>query len=388
MANDYSQRRKELRYLKAINPDYASIIPNGEVQDHIRFLESYGWTQADIGRRAGLNSSVVNDQVVRRSRCHADIAAAILGVKLTALDHETGPGLTAWGRCLGSHRIVTGLQASGWTYPALSAQTDGWGPECLRRYGQVPKESRRSHISKERYLELREIAHRVESLDPVADGGADPMASRSARAKARNRGYPPIGCWDLETVHLPDSIPEWTGACGTDEGYAIHLREEIPVCPACEAVEGRSHGQGRGKADGGRFSSTKFRILMEQRGLSVPEAADAIGVSDDCIRRWAGGQRTPGEAKYVDRICSAFDCFRSELFDMDGEEVFYDQDFNRHVFNEIMDRERKTTLGLSREVGVSNMAVYYWRTGRNIPKIPKIVKAAEVLGVDWQEFYR
>lgn len=46
-----------------------------------------------------------------------------------------------------------------------------------------------------------------------------------AKAAARRRDAVPAHCWDDDTIDDPDAIPEWTGACGTVEGYWIHKRE-------------------------------------------------------------------------------------------------------------------------------------------------------------------
>ncbi|MGP3690507.1 hypothetical protein ACTVZO_38415 [Streptomyces sp. IBSNAI002] len=55
----------------------------------------------------------------------------------------------------------------------------------------------------------------------------------TTRSRARKNGYVPPWCWDDETIDDPAAEPEWTGACGTAEGYAIHRREQIPPCRRC-----------------------------------------------------------------------------------------------------------------------------------------------------------
>lgn len=383
MTVGYERRRKELRYLKKINPDYTSRVPTGRILEHLEMLQSYGWTHADVERKSGVGRSVVSQIALGISaRVYADTEAAILGVKLTPFDLEHGPGLTVEGRKVGAHRIVTGLIAVGWTYAALGRVEAGWSAETLRTYAQNPKGGRNQHysrIAKERYVELRDFAHRVEKLDPQADGGVPLTSSRLAITKARKLGYPPIGCWDLETVHFPDAVPEWTGACGTPEGYRIHLRERIKTCPPCLESIGRTE-------TAGAFSPTKFRILLEQSGLTPVEMAEKVGATRDSIARWSAGERNPG-AKYIDLMCAALDCSEVDLFDTDGE-VYYDKDFNREKFVLALESSSMSKRQLAMEIGLSNMAVHYWCTGQNTPKIPKIVKAADALGVDWKEFYR
>ncbi|MFE6222948.1 helix-turn-helix transcriptional regulator [Streptomyces sp. NPDC057854] len=226
--------------------------------------------------------------------------------------------------------------------------------------------------------EVAEMYQKLHNADP-ADFGIPPDSIRRAKSGAAGRLYAPPSAWDEDTIDDPDAFPEWTGACGTDEGYRIHLREEIPLCEPCRRLvqlDGPSQ----------RFSGTKLRIRMDQLGLDAHQLAARTGISLDSIRRWAWGQRRPHH-KSIEALAAALDCGFNDL--IEGEEdVIQEQDFNRIKFAVAMEDKGVTYKALAARIGISHMAVYYWLNGKNTPKIPKIVRAAEELEADWKDFYR
>ncbi|MCX4781817.1 hypothetical protein [Streptomyces sp. NBC_01264] len=83
----------------------------------------------------------------------------------------------------------------------------------------------------------------------------------TTRSRARKNGYVPPWCWDEETIDDPAAEPEWTGACGTAEGYAIHRREQIPLCRPCRNTQRR------------RAADAPAEPLAEAAAGSVPAPA-------------------------------------------------------------------------------------------------------------------
>lgn len=51
---------------------------------------------------------------------------------------------------------------------------------------------------------------------------------RRVKANAARRNAAPRHCWDDDTLDDPDAIAEWTGHCGTQQGYYIHERDGQP----------------------------------------------------------------------------------------------------------------------------------------------------------------
>ncbi|GGR51470.1 helix-turn-helix transcriptional regulator [Streptomyces roseolus] len=225
---------------------------------------------------------------------------------------------------------------------------------------------------------VADIYDKYSAVDPVDVGETEAGVKRIKTAAKRN-GFAPPTAWDDDTIDAPDAIPEWTGACGTDEGYRIHIREEIPLCEPCRRLV-ELDGPSR------RFSGTQLRILMDQAGLDAHQVAKRAGVCVDSIRRWAWGQRRP-QTRHIEALARVLDCKFNDLIEGD-EEVVQDHDFNRIRFAMALEEKGLKYKALAARIGVSHMAVYYWLNGKNTPKIPKIVRAAEELGVDWKDFYR
>ena len=53
---------------------------------------------------------------------------------------------------------------------------------------------------------------------------------------ARRNGWAPPGAWDDDQIDDPQAHPEWTGECGTDRGYWVHRRQQLPMCTRCETA--------------------------------------------------------------------------------------------------------------------------------------------------------
>jgi transcriptional regulator with XRE-family HTH domain len=69
-------------------------------------------------------------------------------------------------------------------------------------------------------------------LDPEHHGVPARWAEQ-ARAIAADHQWAPPGAWDDDQIDDPAAHPDWTGHCGTPEGYRIHYRIRVPVCPPC-----------------------------------------------------------------------------------------------------------------------------------------------------------
>ena len=43
-----------------------------------------------------------------------------------------------------------------------------------------------------------------------------------------------MGAWDDDTIDDPAAFPDWTGKCGTPDGYDAHYKMKIlPSCQPC-----------------------------------------------------------------------------------------------------------------------------------------------------------
>lgn len=367
-------RGRRQHYLKQMGK--AGFVDAGPMQARIRKLhDEHQITFQRISDKTGVDVQCIKWHYhgVAWARPGIPLTQCVWATANAVLTTPFGPAdVRVHVRSHGTQRRLRALIAAGYAQRWLAEAT---GRDIRHLNAFLVKN--RILVGAEHAAVVEQVYRKYIEVDPV-EAGVTPRSVTYSKNVAAKHGYEPGSCWDEDTIDDPDAFPEWTGACGTDEGYKIHLREDIPVCRPCnEAV-------GRAVAPDGRFSPTKFRILIDT--LDVGELAEKVGVSRDSIARWASGERNPS-SKNVEAICLALDCHDSELLD-EGDTIFYDKDFNRTAFALALEQKGMSKRQLAMEIGLSNMAVYYWITGQNTPKIPKIVKAAEVLGVDWKDFYR
>lgn len=68
--------------------------------------------------------------------------------------------------------------------------------------------------------------------DPRDHGVRDYVVARTRRIAAEHR-WAPVGAWDDDTIDDPAAFPDWTGRCGTPEGYRAHYPTGVPLCEPC-----------------------------------------------------------------------------------------------------------------------------------------------------------
>lgn len=91
------------------------------------------------------------------------------------------------------------------------------------------------------------LYEKYQDVDPRTLGVSLHSYNRSRNMAARREWAPPTA-WDPDTIGDPKAHPEWTGACGTEQGYQIHYREkdrrfwskelgrEVWACPPCRVA--------------------------------------------------------------------------------------------------------------------------------------------------------
>ncbi|MGW0939089.1 helix-turn-helix domain-containing protein [Streptomyces sp. NPDC002666] len=170
----------------------------------------------------------------------------------------------------------------------------GWSGDLLARLMGVTQKT----ISKRTLDDNQPVLSSVRTLvadwyeklqhaDPY-DYGETPQGRGRALGRARRHGYAPPGCWDTDTIDDPDAYPEWTGACGTPRGRAVHRRAGIPICPACRTAASGPVQQLP------PFLASELKAHAEARGLTPATLAARIGVHENTVSRWWNGWRAPG----------------------------------------------------------------------------------------------
>lgn len=211
--NAYNKRR---RYLNETGRTL--MVDAGPVQQHLvdLFADGAGWTQ--LGAATSCSSSTLvailrgeRPEITRR------VASSILAVKAAdVLPPNRAVPAT------GSIRRCRAIIAAGHRLRDI-ADTSPLDPATVRYIisGQPETISART-------AEGAAIAYK-------ALAGRRGNSTRSLNRASREAWAPP-GAWDDDRIDDPAATPDWTGYCGSDRGYWVHRRQQLPMCPRCEAA--------------------------------------------------------------------------------------------------------------------------------------------------------
>jgi hypothetical protein len=128
-------------------------------------------------------------------------------------------------------------------------------------------------------------------------------AVKNVMRQARERLYPGPACWDDDTIDDPDAVPEWTGACGTTEGYYLHLKYEILItwtdapsgrrrkvlCQPCINARAEAEGLVNGVVTDEAAIKEALRQMRTHRDIAAE-----FGVSTRTIQRYAADLKKTG----------------------------------------------------------------------------------------------
>lgn len=212
---------------------------------------------------------------------------------------------------LGSRRRLGSLWRDGFSLPFLAERIGGVERLYLQRMirgraGTSPLTS----MTAERAQRISELYDKLEVRDP-AEFGIDAGASKRAATYAEKRGCVPRHCWDSDTIDDPETIPEWTGACGTPQGLRIHYEQHIPTCAPCLATRDSARKEAGGAKS--TFSGSKLRIARVRRGLSITQLGDLLDVHRDAVYCWETGRSAPRTQERVSQLCAILGVPESEL---------------------------------------------------------------------------
>ncbi|MFF9690271.1 hypothetical protein [Streptomyces sp. NPDC014623] len=126
----------------------------------------------------------------------------------------------------GTHRRLQALGAAGWPRAQLAQRLGR--PQLSDLFASARTQVRTARRTRDLYDVLW-------AADPRAHGVCVSAYNR-ARNNAVQLQWAPVGAWDDDTIDDPAVSPEWTGACGTPEGWIIHQRIGVPACPPCNAA--------------------------------------------------------------------------------------------------------------------------------------------------------
>lgn len=251
---------------------------------------------------------------------------------------------------------------------------------------------------------VREMYEKLINTSPSESGVSNNSLAR-ARNAALARGYLPGWVWDDDTIEDPDAFPEWTGACGTPEGYRVHVRETIfnnnplPLCSPCrEAVETRTLSPAKVI-----FLKDNFATALADSGIPLKALARKVfgeqgaATGRDTLYRWKDGSRSPRYAGQVQLLADALDVDPSYLMDeeamaqKESEPVIGAGQFNPYVLRAALEMSATSYVQMARLPGstVTDGAVAKWAMGKMKPASPdKLEPIARHLGVPVEVFYQ
>lgn len=376
------QQAKRRRYLHAIGqPPKIDAAP---VIRHAQFLHNeHGMSIRAIAKAAGVSNSAAHRAVSGRHRDGSPVVTmyreqgeALLAAQPVALPED--PNAVALLDITGSRRRAQALMALGFSGTYLSEML---GYNQLTNLWRLLLPTGYKSIGAHRVFMIREAYDKYQHADPV-DFGLSAYSINRAKNVAQKHNMAPPSCWDDDTIDDPDAAPEWTGACGTSEGYRIHLREGIPVCDACRDTYRVEQER--------TFSYEKFARAFIASGLSGQELAQITGASTTAVYRWTRGERNPLPSS-VNAIAQALGVGVEDITD-EGDVVTISPvatgEFNRHTLAVAIEQRGWNKNALGKAAGLSHTAISKWTTGAALPHKTSIQKVAEILGIDWKEFYR
>jgi hypothetical protein len=189
--------------------------------NHIRnALLPAAWTRMQIGYAAGLDPSYIAELLGEQSkatpsRIRIETANAILGLgpadRLRNVPDHAPVDRT------GTRRRLQALAVKGQNLAGL-----------LREMHCSNGVMSGQWISAGNARRIAEVYNRLWSVEGPSKIGA---------IRARNRGWVGPGAWDDATIDDPRTFPDFTGRCGTPQGYQAHRGSGIPACRPCKDAE-------------------------------------------------------------------------------------------------------------------------------------------------------
>lgn len=194
---------------------------------HIERLMAAGWTQRQIAQASGVEAASIHQMYVGAQEKTANWrAAAILAVEITpppANPHRVD--------AIGARRRLQALRVIGHRRYDLAASLG----ITADRVKHITNGSTRCVST----AEAAAVARLYRRLSTI------PGPSKQTAAVARSNGWSPVGAWDDDTIDDPQAFPDWTGKCGTPEGYVAHSTYAIPYCEPCRKARSAQRLQQR-----------------------------------------------------------------------------------------------------------------------------------------------
>jgi|GEM_PF-2507928 len=272
--------------------------PKGRLVDaeparrHVRNLMAAGVSLARIADAADVGIATLSGMLYTRGpgrpraeQIRLENGRRIISVRATDV-------ATRYVDATGTRRRLQALMANGW--PQLRLGTHfGLHPRYVSELVRQPLVYGTTAVA------AAAAYDRLWNEDPRRHG-VSTSSWKKIRTHARNNAWAPPGAWDDDTIDDPQAHPEWTGECGTDRGYWVHKRQQLPMCARCETAHAdwlAAHGhltrqelnreqfRARAAASGREADlATDARELMRY-GVGIEQAAERLQVTKQHLQQ-------------------------------------------------------------------------------------------------------
>lgn len=200
----------------------------------------------------------------------------------------------------GTQRRLRALRADGYTINFLGEWL-GVTPEAISDMARRPRKG----VYRSTYLEVKAMYDKLSAAFP-SDHGIEELTARRSKSYADKLSWAPSIYWDDDTIDDPNAFPDWTGLCGTVQGYFAHLSSDTRVqhyrqgstthphkmrrtvlCKPCRTARSGSHASMKVYSDDVRA----WALDMIDEGQGVRQVAAQIGCSTRTIERFKRERR-------------------------------------------------------------------------------------------------
>ncbi|MFB7736236.1 hypothetical protein ACFC08_17985 [Streptomyces sp. NPDC056112] len=196
------------------------------VRRHVRNLMAAGVSIARLADHSEVGFPVVSQLLYPRGPGRPASIKIRLANARRILAVRAEDVVTGYVDPTGTHRRLQALMANGWPQLRL-------GPYIGLHPSYVNALLRQPGIYGTTAMAVAAGYDRLWNQDPRQHGIVE-GTYKKVRTLARTNGWAPPGAWDDDTIDDPNAHPEWTGHCGTDRGYWVHRRQQLPMCARCE----------------------------------------------------------------------------------------------------------------------------------------------------------
>lgn len=288
--------RKRAVYMKLHGkPLHVTPAEMDEVRTLCVDLYERGMSSADIGK--SVDPPICDTTVLRllkgvHKTVHRTTYNRLLQVKYV---DPKGKVVGATRDATGMVRRLQALFALGFNSPNL-ANLMGCSADATRQLLD-----RRTRTFVHTHTLVASVYDKLQYADPCEYGGTQRTINLSKGIASRNDWAPPM-CWDEDTIDDPNAIPEWTGECGTNEGFWLHRKYGIPICTPC-LMTGKDYDPPHDP----RFNRKLFKRTREEAGWNIASLGRKSGVDPSTISSWEKGKTRPRSSEKLFRISTVFD---------------------------------------------------------------------------------